>query len=125
MQDRQAAALQDRVEQQASQQRSGRGKQRKKDDCARMGETTSNDQVIIYLRQRQQRRIKRADQNHYRTSDVNRNMNDEITKSPRDGMQPVKHFRNPTPGSPSGQPAWGGAVREGAPALPDAELPTQ
>src|SRR5882724_10990682 len=91
MQDRQAAALQDRIEQQTSQHRSGRRKQRKKEDRARVSETSGNDQVIIYLWQRQQRRIKRADQNHYRPGNVNRNMRDKKTKPPQDDLHPVKH----------------------------------
>src|SRR5215831_16657453 len=91
VQDREPAAFQDCVKQQTTQNGSDGGKQREEKYRARMGKAAGDYQVIVDLRQRQQRRIKRPDQNHRRSGDIDRHVNDKPTETPCEDLQPIEH----------------------------------
>ena len=78
------AAPQNRVKQEATNHRSKRREQRKKENRPRMLEAARDHQIVVHFRQRQQRRVERANQNHCRPRHIKRRVNDEIAQPASD-----------------------------------------
>src|SRR6185437_3039503 len=83
-----------RIKQKTAEHRANRSKQWKIKRGAGLLDATADDQVVVDFRQREERRIERADNDHGRRGVVDWQRNHIALQPMPNGSQPVKHGKN-------------------------------